>query len=380
MGNGGRVSVCHISTLHNALDVRIFHKQAKTLARAGYNVTVIAPYRSNTIVGGVGIVGLPDPNPGRTTRLFGVDRLAFRLASRQHGYVYHLHDPELLPWGLLLRLLTRAKVVYDVHEDYAKVIAGRYRGRLRRNLIEWCFHLLEWSAAWILSAVVAATDDIAGHFPRYRTVVVRNYPSLGLFPLPKHEKDEKSSSKGPYSLIVTGGLTRFRGIRELVQAAALVGDEYDIRVKLLGRFRSKTFEEEIRALPGFERVEYHEWVPYEEVPHHLAESNIGIALFHPLPNHLSSMPNKLFEYMAAGLPIVASNFPLWREIVEGNECGLTVNPLDPKEIAEAIEYLLSNPQMRDQMGRAGRKVFVEKYNWNSEAKTLLDLYRELLTG
>jgi len=209
-------------------------------------------------------------------------------------------------------------------------------------------------------------------------VVVRNYPLLDLFPLPKHEKDEKSSSKGPHRLIVTGGLTRFRGIGELVQAAALVGDEYDIRVKLLGRFISKTFEEEVQALPGFERVEYHEWVPYEEVPRHLVEAQIGVVLFHSLPNHINAMPNKLFEYMAAGLPIIASNFPLWREIVEGNECGLTVNPLDPKEIAKAIEYLLLHPEEACRMGNNGRRAVEEKYNWENEGKKLLALYEKLL--
>jgi len=378
MTNSEGIRVCLVSTLHRAFDVRIHHKEAKTLAENGYDITLVVPHETNISVDGIQILGLPWPKKGLIRRFIGVDARAFSLAKKQRAQVYHLHDPELLPWGVLLRALTRAKVVYDVHEDYAKVIAGRYRGRLRRNLVEWCFHLLEWSTAWTLSAVVAATDDIARHFPRRRTVVVRNYPPLELFPLPKHEEDEKSSSKGPYRLIVTGGLTRIRGIRELVQAAALVGNEYDIRVKLLGRFESKAFEEEIRVLPGFERVEYHEWVPYEEVPRHLVETQIGVVLFHPLPNHINAMPNKLFEYMAAELPVIASNFPLWREIVEGNECGITVDPLDPSAIADAIQHLLNHPELRRRMGENGRQAFLERYNWNTEAKTLLELYKRLM--
>ena len=367
-----------MSTLHRPFDVRIFHKEARTLAKAGYEVTLLAPHKGEKVVENIGIVGLPQPKKGFVKRVFGIDAKAFALAWKEHAHIYHLHDPELLPWAVLLRLLTRAKVVYDVHEDYAKVIAARYRGRLPRHIVEWCFHLFEWSTAWTLSAVVAATDDIAGHFPRYRTVVVRNYPPLDLFPLPKHEKDEKSSSNGPYRLIVTGGLTRIRGIRELVQATALVGEEYDIRVKLLGRFESKAFEEEVRALPGFERVEYHEWVPYEEVPGHLVQADVGLVCLHPVPRYQVSLPIKLFEYMAAGLPIIASNFPLWREIVEGNECGITVDPLDPKKIAEAIEYLLDHPEIRHKMSKNGRRAFLETYNWNTEAKTLLELYKRLM--
>lgn len=373
-----RVRVCTVSLLHRADDGRIFHRQVRSLEEAGYDVVLLAPYCRFEVIERICIHPLPSPQKGFLARLIRIHPGAFALAVRQKADVYHFHDPELLLWIPLLRLLTRAKVIYDVHEDYAKVMAARYRGRLCRKLIEWCFHLLEWSTAWTLSAVVAATDDIARHFPRCRTAVVRNYPLLDLFPLPKHEEDEKSSSNGPYGLIVTGGLTRNRGIRELVQAAALVGDEYDIRVKLLGRFRSKTFEEEIRAIPGFERVEYHEWVPYEEVPRHLVEAQIGVALFHPLPNHINAMPNKLFEYMAAGLPIIASNFPLWREIIEGNECGITVEPLDPKKIAGAIEYLLDHPEIRHKMSENGRRAFLERYNWNTEAKTLLDLYKRLM--
>ena len=373
------IRVCLVSALHRAFDVRIYHKEAKTLARNGYEVTLVVPHETNVSVDGIHILGLPCPKKGLIRRVIGVDARAFSLAKKQRAQVYHLHDPELLPWGVLLRALTRAKVVYDVHEDYANVIAARYRGRLCRKLIEWCLHLLEWSTAWTLSAVVAATDDIARHFPRRRTVVVRNYPPLDLFPLPKHEKGEQSASNGPYRLIVTGGLTRIRGIRELVQAAALVGNEYDIRVKLLGRFESKAFEEEIRVLPGFERVEYHEWVPYEEVPRHLVEAQIGVVLFHPLPNHINAMPNKLFEYMAAELPTIASHFPLWREIIEGDQCGITVDPLDPSAIADAIEHLLNRPELRRRMGKNGQRAVREKYNWENEGKKLLALYEGLFT-
>ena len=85
----------------------------------------------------------------------------------------------------------------------------------------------------------------------------------------------------------------------------------------------------------------------------------------------------MFEYMATGLPVIVSNFPLWKEIVEDNKCGITVNPLDPQEIARAVEYLCSNPELMEKMGRNGRKTVMGKYNWGNESKILLSVYSSL---
>jgi glycosyltransferase involved in cell wall biosynthesis len=121
-------------------------------------------------------------------------------------------------------------------------------------------------------------------------------------------------------------------------------------------------------------------IPHEEVFDVLVRSHIGLAVLHPDPNYVDSLPTKLFEYMAAGLPVVASNFPLWKEIVEGNRCGITVDPLDSKAIAQAIEYLLTHPEEALQMGENGRRAVEEKYNWEAESKKLLGVYSKLLGG
>ena len=107
-------------------------------------------------------------------------------------------------------------------------------------------------------------------------------------------------------------------------------------------------------------------------------SKAGIVTFHPLPNHIDAQPNKMFEYMSAGLPIITSNFPLWKEIVEGNNCGICINPLEPKEIAQAIEYIITHPKEAEQMGQNGKKAVLEKYNWGVEEKKLFEIYKELI--
>ena len=103
----------------------------------------------------------------------------------------------------------------------------------------------------------------------------------------------------------------------------------------------------------------------------------GVVLYHPELNHINAQPNKMFEYMAAGIPVIASDFPLWKEILEGARCGVCVDPLDPDQIADAIRWIVDHPEQAEQMGKNGRKAIIERYNWKREEDTLLGLYRGL---
>lgn len=368
-----RRKVCILTSVHPPFDTRIFHKQSKSLVRADYDVTLIAQHDKNEVVDGVKIVALPKPR-NRFERMCLTTWRVFMRALKMKADVYHFHDPELTPVGLLLKLLTKGKVIYDVHEDYGKAILSKYYlPKYTRNVVAVSAGLMERLAAMFLDAVIAATDDILKQFSHHkRAVAVYNFPILPGFTVREGSTDNDTA----FRLIYAGGLTEERGISEIVQAMEYLDSSRNVKLVLYGKFVPEIYEEKVRRLKGFGRVEYLGWVSPEQLWLRMTEASSGIVCFHPYPNHISSMPNKIFEYMAAGLPAIASNFPLWKEIVEGNNCGLTVNPLNSKEIAGAVEYLIDHPAEARKMGENGRKAVLEKYNWETESKKLLKLYDE----
>lgn len=371
--------VCILVTVHSTFDTRIFHKQARTLVRAGYDVTLIAQHDKDEIVNGVNIIALPRPR-SRFRRFFGLTWQAFRLALHQRADVYHFHDPELLPIGILLKLFTHAKVIYDVHEDYRQIIRLKHwipkpiRGFVA-NLVGY----IEVIGGSIFDAVITVNEFIKVRFSSDKVVVIKNYPLLDL----EGNDSNPVRSGSDIKLIYVGGLNRGRGIYEMIKAMTYLDRCRNVRLRLLGRFDELDeldTEKKIRTLPGFKQTELVGCIPHPQVYDYLHTSHIGLVCLHPVGGYPLSLPVKLFEYMAAGLPVIASEFPLWKEIIEGNRCGLTVDPLNPRGIAKAIEYLIEHPELRQEMGANGRRAVQEKYNWEQESKKLLNLYARLTTA
>lgn len=370
-----KAKVCILTTVHPSQDSRIFQKEAMTLLRAGYAVTLIAQHEKDETIEGIKIIALPKAK-NRLHRFFGLTFKAFSQALKHDADVYHLHDPELLPAGVILKLLKRKKIIYDAHEDYQKqTLSKLYIPRIARKSIAFLIKATEYVVSFFFDGIVTATDDISKNFSYHkRAISVKNFPMISSFTLAKRNNADQ---KGLLDLIYIGGLAQIRGTSELVRSLELLDTSYQVRLNLYGKFYPAEYEEEIKKLEGFKKVRYHGWVEPEKVPSLLKHYDAGIVCLQPISNYLTSLPVKLFEYMAAGLPVIASNFPLWQEIVEENKCGICVNPLNPKEIAAAIQSLVDQPNVARQMGKNGRKAVEQKYNWKSESQKLLKLYEEL---
>ncbi len=266
---------------------------------------------------------------------------------------------------MLLRL-GGARIVYDVHEDHVSTQAyepyklGKQPG----------FRLLEALARRTCHGFVAATPAIARAFPPERTVAVLNLPLVEEFGVEPHP------ANGHADVVYVGGITHSRGLREMLEAARRVRDPH-ARLVLIGSFGAPEVEREARSLPGWDAVEYLGRVGRPEVRERLAAARVGLVVLHPERGYRESLPIKLFEYMAAGLPVIASDFPYWRELLEPIGCATYVNPLEPDAIAAAIDELLADEERALDMGRRGAAAVRESLNWQQEEPKLLDLYERL---
>ena len=366
--------VVHLTTVHAPFDTRIYQKECRTLAQAGYRVTLIAPHERHETVDGVEIVPLPRYGHRLARMILGPVGL-FRLARGLGAALYHFHDPELLPVAVALKRATGARLVYDVHENHGQKMLAR---QWIPSPLRWVASLgvkgVERASVGAFDALVCVTEHIAALFPRSRAVVVRNYPLLGkTYPAP----DPQQYDPGNHTIIYTGGWTAHRGVYQIVQALAQVTDP-EVRLVVLGRCIDPPVQVAAKELPGYHRVDYLGMLPYDELYEQMRRAAVGLICNQPAHDYDLAQPNKLFEYLSAGLPVIASHFPLWREVVEGNQCGLVVDPTQPAAIARAIDALLADPEQRRSMGERGCQAVRDRYNWQVEGQKLLDLYKELL--
>lgn len=366
------ISVVHLTTVHSRGDTRIFLKECRSLAAKGHVVTlIVADGKGEEVSHGINVVDAGRPR-GRIHRMTSIVSAALEQAIALDADFYHLHDPELLSIAGRLKRLGKT-VVFDSHEDTQATIQSKpYLPLGCRAVVATLYKCYE---AWIcrrLDAVITATPFIRTKFLSINptTVSVNNYPLMNELSggIVERRIDKPR-------ICYVGGISEVRGIREVVQAMA--GVSRVTRLLLCGRFTGRDLRSRLEKLRGWEQVDYVGWLSREELRFALSHVVAGLVTFHPEPNHLNAQPNKMFEYMSAGIPVIASKFPLWQKIVEDNDCGVCVDPQDPEAIAEAISYLVGNSARAQEMGENGRKAVQDKYNWSVEEEKLLGLYEQL---
>jgi len=370
--------VCLISTVHPVFDTRIFYREAMTLSHSGYRVFLIASYNKESIVSGIKILPVSS-RKGRIFRILIKGWQAFFRGIRINADIYHFHDPELIPMGIILKLLGK-KVIYDVHENVSmQIYSKNWIPIILRRYIAEIFKFIEKIALSFFSGIIVAGEDIMRqtHFRRvsYKVTLLRNFPVVELT-----EKEVFPKPQNKIIFIYTGIISNDRGILEVIKAFKKIRS-VNIRLILLGQFDSNNFKEKIlRETQGCNNIKYIPSVSYQEMFDILAKCHVGLMCFKPTPNNigaLSGRNNKIYEYMQAGLAIIGSNFPLWEEFIKGNKIGITVNPYDPSQIKEAMEFFITNPIELDQMEK-NAKLLSREFSWGKESEKLIELYKELL--
>lgn len=364
------VKVCHLSTVHQRSDVRIVHKECCSLAQAGYDThLVIADGLPDETCKGVRIHGVAKHASRLPRILISPLQILFK-AIALNAKVYHFHDAELIFCALILRCLGK-KVIYDVHDNLPLQIMGKHYIHISlRQVLAAAVRTLESLLSPMMSAIVTADRKKEARFKHYHSIVrtVHNYPILSELDL------IDLNQRQPGTICYVGGITRIRGIMQLLEAVR----DMDIKLIIAGIFEPPALEAEARAHPGWTRVDYRGYQDRIGIARVLSESSVGLVTLLPNENYLDSLPIKMFEYMSAAMPVIASDFEDWRRIVDRYDCGICVDPLHPELITSAIRELLEDPQRARQMGLRGREGILNDLNWSTQSEILLDLYKEIL--
>ena len=365
------IKVCHMTSAHGCEDVRIFHKECVSLAKAGYNVSLVErgeSYEKN----GVHIVGVGQPSGGRLNRMTAFAKKVYKAALQINADIYHFHDPELMPYGLKLKKKGK-KVIFDSHEHTAGAILEKQwiPGFLRRLMYN-IYSGYQNSSCKKLDAVVTVTPHLAEYFRK----ITPNTYEIANFPI--FDKSVPAPQFSSNRIAFAGGIARQWNHHNVLKALENLPD---CRYCLYGVI-DDGYEQELNSMPAWKQVDFLGRIPHKQVAEELARCSVGLALLTPGNNtdwQNGTMGNtKIFEEMMAGLPVVCTNFVRWKEFVERYHCGICVDPENVDEIAAAICFLLDNPEEARKMGENGRRAVKEEFNWSIEEKKLIALYEDIL--
>ncbi len=365
--------VCHISSVHNALDTRIFYRFCKTLS-ARYEVSLIAVHPRAEIISGISII----PFRRFRNKVFRVSftwLIMFFKAIRVKAVLYHFHDPELIPCGLLLRLFGK-KVIFDIHENVADDIFDK-PWIPNKKLLYAIFHFFEKKAVRRFKLFLAEKS----YEPRYQSMnanysVVLNYCDTGFFQPFSHAVNRHTNR-----IFYIGILLESRGVQQIAEALHILKQKgIEVHFDVVGELYS-SLSSKLNELPFWtevrEQIHFHGRLPLEKGYEISRNAAAGMCIIQPMSNSVGSYPTKMFEYMSIGLPQIISHFPLYKSVVETHQCGLCVDPSSPEQIATAIQTILNNRKLADSMALNGLQN-AHLYDWSSQAQILLIEYQNLL--
>ena len=372
--------VCIITTVHNAFDVRIFHKEAKSLQKAGFQISLIGIHSQDETVEGIYVIALRSIQ-SKILRMAILPIQALRLALRERASIYHIHDPELLLVGLLLKLLTRKAVIYDVHEDFPSTMFAReWIPDVLQPVLSKLIDLLELHISKLFDGVITADPAVAQRFSRFHNevTILYNVPSRGLV-----NKPPKALSERKRTLIHIGSISRSRGIWFLLD---VIDELFRMEIEFQLDFYVNTssweimmdFADQIAKHGLSSYVSINKAMPYPELLKELRQYHVGLIPFLDMEKFRKNIATKMFDYMACGLAIVASDLPPQRLVIEATECGKLIEPEDPQAFARAIKDLLVNSEEVNRMGNNGWSAIQRQYNWEEEEKKMFKLYKDLL--
>lgn len=362
-----------ISTVHPSTDSRIMYKIAPSL-QSHYEVFCALPGVCGGLQERLHLIRLP--KFGRLfPRILFTHPIALIKCLRLRADIVHIFVPELIPLALLFQW-AGAKVVYEVQENLFKKFAiKRYNNSLVFKTLFRFFDKLarrKFHCIFTDDAYLNEYHDLAKPF-----AVIHNYVSLPLMDSLPHAGVRR---QGP-ELFYLGVVSMERCLDTMINALAILKGSYpDCHLHVFGPMRVD--KKELEAIAGYQQVKnnitFHGYTDQKVALKYARQAVAGIALLKPVADYPESFPTKFFEYMALKLPVITSDFPLYKRIVEGSGSGFCISPHDPEALHRALQCCISDNALRLQMGNNGRKATETYYNWASEEAKLLSFYNDIL--
>lgn len=372
------MKIAHLTSVHPIDDVRIFAKQCTSLAANGFDVTLIAcgDTEFEDTKNGVKRISLKVPVKSRLQRMRKRSKAVLKKALEIDANFYHFHDPELIPVGIRLKKLGK-KVIFDSHENTAAVIRSRYWIPIGlRNILSSMYESYERTNIKYFDAIITVTPQLVDKFKasNQNTFLITNFPVLST------ETDKTLDIPGSRkNLAFAGGVSKAYMFENVIEA---LHHTHDARLTIAGKAHNTKYFNKLRELKGWDKVNHIGVIPHDEVKSLYCKSLIGIACLGYTPNVGYKQGSlgviKLFEFMQGGMAVICTDFDIWKNIVEGEQCGICVNPYNVSEIRDAIQYLVDNQKIAEEMGMNGKNAIREKYNWKSEEVKLTNIYNQLL--
>ena len=366
------MKVCHFTSGHNSLDGRIFHKQCKSLAEAGYEVYLVAQDGMDLDRDGVHVRSVRMNSANRFYRMLKTAKDVYKKALEIDADIYHFHDPELIPYGKRLKRLGK-KVIFDSHEDNpANISEKHWIPKPFRKLVAYWYEIYERKSISSFDALIAVTPHVVDRLRKCNknTFMVTNYPIVN-----PEDEVRPFNVDGPFCYV---GRISDEGLQKnFIKALGMVeGARY-----LLAGPCSPKYLSELEKIQGWEKVDFVGEVAFSDSRDIFSRSLAGVQLMDYIANcgyKIGTLGNtKLFGYLEAGLPVICTDYELWKEIVDVHDCGICINPHDITALADAIRFFATHPLEAKRMGENGRRAILEKYNWKMQEKVLLECYSSI---
>lgn len=365
-----KTRICQVSSVHKTFDTRIFKKICVSLTEK-YDVYYVSANAKNEVVNGVNIIGVELPQ-SRYKRFFKLDRVYKQLCLIDAD-VYHFHDPELLSIGAKIHRRLGKKVIFDSHED------GPMQFLTKEYLPQWFAYMVckiytvyEKYYLKKYDAVVSVTPSIIERLKKINpnTYQITNYP--------KYKDVDIQGNTYENKVCFFGGILPQWMHDKIIMALKGINVKYI----LAGPVYPPNLLEKLLTEENREQIEYKGIIKQEECLHYMRQCSAGLAIIDYVANFGGKLGtlgnNKLFEYMLQGIPVVATDCVLWKEIIDKYKCGICVNPHCINEIRDAILYYVNNPAIAREHGRNGQEAVKAVFNWETQERVLFNMYNNLL--